>query len=348
MNRKTLSLPKREAPAKVPVASAPQKPVAPRPSTAQPATAKRNADATARPPKAGPRPTTQAPRRGDSNSRPERTAPRRSAPVAPPLPAGERLSKRVMQLKECSRSEAEQYISSGFVTVDGVVVEDPPHRVSDSATVALSPDATLLALQEVSFVLNKPPQWLDGVDDDDEDEAPRSRAGGRGKSAPPNARTLLTAEKQWPQDVTQQKFLKRYTQHLEACVPLEAGASGLVVFTQDWRVTRKLEEHLGDMEHEYMVDIAQAVETEQMQALTRLLKDPRENLPPVKASIGSNTPTSTRLRIAIKGAHPGLIAYVLGKVGLPIAALHRTRLGRVALGQVPVGQWRYLAGYEKF
>jgi 23S rRNA pseudouridine2604 synthase len=39
---------------------------------------------------------------------------------------------------------------------------------------------------------------------------------------------------------------------------------------------------------------------------------------------------------------------VLGKVGLPIAAVLRTRLGRVALGQVPVGQWRYLAGYEKF
>ena len=250
-----------------------------------------------------------------------------------------------MQLKDCSRSEAEQYITSGFVTVDGVVVEDPPHRVADDASVALSPDATLLALQEVSFVLNKPPQWLDGVDDD---ETPRPRPGGRGKPAHQNARTLLTAEKQWAQDPSQQKFLKRTTQHLEACVPLETGASGLVVFTQDWRVTRKLEEHMGEMEHEYMVDIALAVDAEQMLAITRLLKDPRENLPPVKASIGSNTPISTRLRFAVKGAHPGLIAYVLGKVGLPIAAVHRTRLGRVALGQVPVGQWRYLAGYEKF
>lgn len=253
-----------------------------------------------------------------------------------------------MQLKECSRSEAEQYITSGFVTVDGAVVEDPPHRVSDAAIVALRPDATLRALQEVTFVLNKPPGWMDGVEEDDAEAPARARTGGRGKPAPQTARGLLTAQKQWAQDVTQQMFLKRYVQHLEACVPLEAGASGLVVFTQDWRVTRKLEEHMADMEHEYMVDIAQAVTPAQMQALTRLLKDPRENLPPVKASVGSSTATSARLRMAIKGAHPGLVAYVLGQVGLPIAALQRTRLGRVALGPLPVGQWRYLAGYEKF
>ena len=35
---------------------------------------------------------------------------------------GERLSKRVMQLKGCSRREAEQYIEGGWVLVDGQVV----------------------------------------------------------------------------------------------------------------------------------------------------------------------------------------------------------------------------------
>ena len=268
---------------------------------------------------------------------------RRPAPVVPAAPSGERLSKRVMQLAGCSRSEAEQYIASGFVAVHGRVVEEPGYRVDDTASVTLSPDATLLVPQEVSFVLHKPPQWLDGVED-----APAPRPGGRTSAAPPNARTLLVAEKQWAQDPTQQAFMKRFAKQLDACVPLETGASGLVVFTQDWRVTRKLEEHLGEMEHEYMVDIPQAVSPEQLQAITRVLKDPRENLPFAKASISSNTPTSTRLRFAVKGAHPGLIAHVLGKVGLPIAALQRTRLGRVALGQLPVGQWRYLAGYEKF
>lgn len=340
--RKTLTLPVHAA--------------APKAAPAAPSTRRTTPSATPRPgpapksPARTPRPEGRGPQPGERpaarSAKPAPSLPvgktRRPAPVAPAAPSGERLSKRVMQLQGCSRSEAEQYIASGFVAVQGRVVEEPGYRVDDTATITLSPDATLLAPQEVSFVLHKPPQWLDGVEEED---APR---GGRKAAPTPNARTLLVAEKQWAQDPTQQAFLKRFAKQLDACVPLETGASGLVVFTQDWRVTRKLEEHLGEMEHEYMVDIAQAVSPEQLQALTRVLKDPRENLPAAKASISSNTPTSTRLRFAVKGAHPGLVAYVLGKVGVPIAALQRTRLGRVALGQLPMGQWRYLAGYEKF
>lgn len=344
--RKTLTLPTRTAPLKAaPAPSAPRarKPGAPGPKAGAGA---KSPARSPRPPagaRSSERPTgRRAPSGNEGLPGQSRAARPRPAPAAP---SGERLSKRVMQLKGCSRSEAEQYITSGFVAVQGRVVEEPGYRVDAAAHVTLSPDASLLAPLEVSFVLHKPPQWLDGVHGDTPSRPP---AGGRRPAAAPNARTLLVAEKQWVQDPTQQAFLQRFTKQLDACVPLETGASGLVVFTQDWRVTRKLEEHLGEMEHEYMVDIAQAVSPEQLQAITRVLKDPRENLPFAKASISSNTPNSTRLRFAVKGAHPGLIAYVLGKVGLPIAALQRTRLGRVALGQLPVGQWRYLAGYEKF
>ena len=37
-------------------------------------------------------------------------------------PTGERLSKRVMALRQCSRSEAERFIAGGWVRVNGVVV----------------------------------------------------------------------------------------------------------------------------------------------------------------------------------------------------------------------------------
>ena len=36
-------------------------------------------------------------------------------------PTGERLSKRVMALRQCSRSEAERFIAGGWVRVNGVV-----------------------------------------------------------------------------------------------------------------------------------------------------------------------------------------------------------------------------------
>ena len=70
-------------------------------------------------------------------------------------PAGERLSKRLARQLSCSRSEAEQYIAGGFVTVDGEVVESPQFRVAEQ-TVALDPKASLGALVPVTLLVHKP------------------------------------------------------------------------------------------------------------------------------------------------------------------------------------------------
>ncbi|MEY3487745.1 MAG: hypothetical protein RL075_1750, partial [Pseudomonadota bacterium] len=40
-----------------------------------------------------------------------------------------RLAKRLAEMLGCSRREAEQFITGGFVRVDGVVIEEPQHRV---------------------------------------------------------------------------------------------------------------------------------------------------------------------------------------------------------------------------
>jgi 23S rRNA pseudouridine2604 synthase len=287
-----------------------------------------------------------------------RTVDRTPPPVAD---AGERLSKKVMQLKGCSRSQAEQYIECGWVMVDGVVVEDPPFRVHQQ-TVTLDLAASLLNVADVTLVLNKPPGWLDGVqdeeDDDNDDDAPIARSsagnkpGARGAKArlpqASNARSLLTAANHCAHDPSGMRLLKRHLLHLEAEVPLETGASGLVVFTQDWRTTRKLGEDLGTMEHELIADIAGEVSEDALQKIARALKDERNPLPPTKFSVNSSTPELSRLRFAIKGAHPGLVAYLCDKAGLQLQALRRIRLGRVTLSDLPVGQWRYLSVHEKF
>jgi 23S rRNA pseudouridine2604 synthase len=275
-----------------------------------------------------------------------------SAPAADP---GERLSKRVMQLKGCSRSEAEQYIECGWVMVNGVVVEDPPFRVQQQ-TVTLDPAASLLNMADVTLILNKPSGWLDGVEeeDDDEDEEPRAALGSRGKpgkGAKPrvdNARSLLTAANHCPHDPAEIRLLKRHLLHLEAEVPLETGASGLVVFTQDWRTTRKLSEDLGSMEHEFIADVAGEVGEDALQKIARALKDERNPLPHTKFSVNSSSEEMSKLRFAIKGAHPGLVAYLCERGGLQLQALRRIRLGRVTLSDLPVGQWRYLSVHEKF
>ena len=63
-----------------------------------------------------------------------------------------RLAKRLAEMLACSRSEAEQYITGGFVRVDGVVIEEPQFRVQDQK-IDVSPDASLLAAMPVTMLL---------------------------------------------------------------------------------------------------------------------------------------------------------------------------------------------------
>lgn len=262
--------------------------------------------------------------------------------------AGERLSKRVMQLKGCSRREAELYIEGGWVMVNGVVVEDPPFRVNRQ-TVTIDPSATLMATESVTLLLHKPAGWLDGVDDDEDedDEAPKRKPTARAPQ-PKNARGLLRGDTHWAQDPSGTRILKRHFSHLDADVPLETGASGLLVFTQDWRTTRKLSEDMGSMEHELVADVGGEVAPEALQKIARALNDSRNAMPHTKFSVNSSTAERSKLRFAVKGAHPGLVAYLCDKAGLELLALRRIRLGRVALSELPAGQWRYLAAFEKF
>src|SRR4051812_27938266 len=67
-----------------------------------------------------------------------------------------RLAKYVAKTFSCSRREAEQYIEGGWVTVDGVAVEEPGYRISPHQTLTLSPDAKLEDVVPVTILLHKP------------------------------------------------------------------------------------------------------------------------------------------------------------------------------------------------
>ena len=251
---------------------------------------------------------------------------------------GERLSKRVMQLRACSRREAEQYIEGGWVKVDGVVVEEPQHRVS-TQQVSIDPNASLLNLTPVTLILHKPADWLDGREEDKPT---------RHKTAPKNLRSVLTPAHHSAQDRSGVRVLKPYLRDLQFSVPLEQGASGLVVFTQDWRTQRKLMEDMATMEHELMVDVAGEVTPDMLRPIERAFKDERQRLPQAKISLSSSSPERSKLRLAVKGSHLGLASYLCELAGLEILALRRLRLGRVNLGDLEPGTWRYMASDERF
>jgi 23S rRNA pseudouridine2604 synthase len=276
-----------------------------------------------------------------------------SQPVRQPPTEGERLSKRIMQLRDCSRREAEQYIEAGFVRVDGVVVQEPQCRVT-TQQVTVDANASLLNLMSVTLILNKPVGWTDGLEPLPlKKPVARAAPAGRGSPShvsrgPQNVRTLLTAERHSKHDPSGVRFLKAHLTRLDASVPLEYEASGLVAFTQDFRVQRKLTEDMAFIEQEFIVDVRGEVAPDALRPIQRAMRDERLRLPEFKISVGSANPERSKLRLAVKGAHLGLAVYVCDLAGLEILALRRTRLGRVSLGDLEEGTWRYLAEGERF
>lgn len=224
-----------------------------------------------------------------------------------------RLSKRLAELVPCSRREAELYIEGGWALVDGEVVEEPQFRVLDQI-VELHPDATLKPLEPATILFHLPPHSCEEVE---------------------TIRALVVAESHAADDPSGIRILKSHFTRLKHAAPLQHNASGLVVFSQDWRVLRKLNEDAHKNEQEYVVEVSGELVFDGLALLNR---------PPVKASWQNET----RLRFAIKNPQPGQIVSVCNSVGLTVQNMKRLRIGGVSMGKLPAGQWRYLAPHEKF
>jgi len=237
-------------------------------------------------------------------------------------------------------------------------VQEPQFRVT-TQNVALDAQASLLNLMSVTLILNKPVGWTDGLEPlPAQKQVARSAPAGkpgvsvrplaRAPRGPQNVRILLTAEQHSKHDHSGVRFLKSHLAKLDASVPLEYEASGLVAFTQDFRVQRKLMEDMAFIEQELIVDVRGEVLPDALRPIERAMRDERLRLPDFKISVGSANPERSKLRLAVKGSHLGLALYLCELAGLEILALRRIRLGRVSLGDLEEGTWRYLAEGERF
>lgn len=230
-----------------------------------------------------------------------------------------RLAKRIVALTGCSRREAEQYIEGGWVRVDGVVVEEPQFMIQEQA-VELAPGATSTPVEAATLALHKPA----GCDPDD-------------------AHNLVTAATRWCGDASGVRPLKRHLQRLGAPLPLATAASGLLIFTQDWRVTRKLTEDIDRIEREFVVEVRGELTPNGLALLNHGLRFNHYAMPPIKVSWQSEN----RLRFAFKRLLPAQIQPMCEAVGLTVLAMKCLRVGRIPLAKLPVGEWRYLAPNER-
>ncbi|MDO4769910.1 MAG: pseudouridine synthase [Brachymonas sp.] len=255
-------------------------------------------------------------------------------------PTGIRLNKRMADLGICSRREADDWITRGWVFVNG----EPAamgQRVQAGDSIHVDKAAYVQQGQLVTFLLHKPVGYVSGQPED----------------GCPSAATLLGSASRWPGDKTPMRFLPRQLRGLAPAGRLDIDSTGLLVLTQDGRIARQLIGADSTTDKEYLVRVAyatpQGVVREQVQAV----------FPPDKLALlrhGLSLDGQALLPAQVDWQNPEQLRFVLreGKkrqirrmceaVGLHVVGLKRVRIGRIMLGDLPSGQWRFLRADEGF
>lgn len=238
-----------------------------------------------------------------------------------------RLSKRMSELGLCSRREAEAWIVAGWVRVDGIIVDVLGSRVRREAQIEIDPRARAQQNELVTVILHKPIGYVSGQAEDGYEPAT----------------VLIRPENRWSGDDSARRFEARHLLGLAPAGRLDIDSTGLMVYTQDGRIAKHL---IGgnDVEKEYLVRVEGTLSNAGLERLRHGLTLDGVQLKPAKV-VWQN---ADQLRFGLREGRKRQIRRMCEIVGLKVTGLKRVRTGRVALGALPVGQWRYLRADESF
>ncbi len=329
------------------------------------------ANAGANAPRDRPRPRydEEQPRSVAPERRPERYPQRdqqRDSQFAPEFqaneePEGERLNKRMAALGMASRREADEWIEKGLVRVNGKVAR-MGQRVAETDDISVSDEAKASQAERVTILLHKPIGWVSGQPEDGH----------------PAAIELITSDSIDAKTEKVKPFKPWHLKSLAPCGRLDIDSTGLLVLSQDGRVARAIIGEDSDMEKEYLVrveyqgapeiglrDAADAKDMpptqgetvsavkrnvkavfppEALEQLRHGLELDGQELLPAKVSWQNEE----QLRFVLREGKKRQIRRMCELVGLKVVGLKRIRIGRVVLGDLPPGKWRYLQSWEKF
>ncbi|SDN88541.1 pseudouridine synthase [Polaromonas sp. JS666] len=257
--------------------------------------------------------------------------------AAPGAPAATvRLNKRMAELGLCSRREADDWIARGWVRVNGApaVMGQP---VAVDARIEVDRQAEQQQRLQVTILINKPVGYVSGQAEDGHEPAV----------------ALVQPQNRWRECNSRMRWGHEQLRGLAPAGRLDIDSIGLLVLTQDGRVARQLIGEDSEIEKEYLVRVSYGPETVNVQALF-----PPEKLALLNhglsldgqalrpAQVSWQNPE--QLRFVLKEGKKRQIRRMCEQVGLFVTGLKRVRIGRVNLGHLPVGQWRYLAPHEHF
>lgn len=250
-----------------------------------------------------------------SNSKTKRT-PVKSGSESGPI----RLSKLMAEKGLCSRREADHYIEKGMVYVNGQRITTLGTKVDPDSRVTLDTRALESQKNLATILLNKPIGYVSSQPEDDYEPAVK----------------LIQPETHFGEQ--KRKLETRDFDGLAVAGRLDIDSQGLLIFTQDGRLAKKLIGENSEIEKEYLVRVQGVLPKEKLELLRYGLSLDGKKLKPAQV-VWQN---QDQLKMILKEGRKRQIRRMCEAVGLKVVGLKRVRIGNLKLGSLPEGKWRYL------
>ena len=239
-----------------------------------------------------------------------------------------RLSKLMSEQGLCSRREADSYIEQGWVFVDGDRITELGTKIYPTQKIKLDKAAQAQQLGQVTILLNKPIGFVSGQPEPGYQPAV----------------TLINQESRFQESPSSLRFSPTHLKGLAPAGRLDIDSQGLLVLTQDGRIAKQLIGADSEIEKEYLVRVQGTLSKQQLDLLNHGLSLDGETLKLAQVSWQNQD----QLRFILREGKKRQIRRMCELVGLKVTGLKRVRIGRVKLGDLPTGKWRYLRDKEEF
>lgn len=227
----------------------------------------------------------------------------------------ERLQKILAQAGFGSRRSCEDLITSQRVRVNGKVAELGSKADAQRDTIVVDGQSIPKLAAHLYIALNKPREILSDID---------------------------------PKDPRQTVHdLVKVPGHLFAVGRLDYDSEGLILLTNDGELANRLTHPRYGHEKEYRVLVATRPDDEQLDTWRRgvVLADGYRTKP-AQVAIDSLAGKGAWLRVILREGRKRQIREVGGRIGLHVQRIMRIRIGNLMLGELKVGEWRYLTNEE--
>ena len=221
----------------------------------------------------------------------------------------ERLQKVIAQCGYCSRRKAEEYIASGKVTVNGLVVKELGTKVDASATIII--DGKRLKRERlVYYILNKPIGYVTTIDD------PEGRK---------TVNDLMTGipERVFPVG------------------RLDYNTSGLLIMTNDGDIAQKLAHPKFKIPKTYFVKVKKVITMEDVKKIEAGVEiEPGVITRPCKIKLVSKENDKSKMEVTIWEGKNRQIRKMFENNGYGIMRLSRIKYGNLKLTGIRPGEFK--------